>query len=197
MSRNFSVIPTSPLQKGATFHKPRQALPEQVSLEQPAANVMTDFTIVTAYTIFPLETIEAARAKMIHRGVRMLLVVDDQNHILGLITSSDLTSEKPMQVVQTQGIRHSDVMVKDIMTPREKLEVLCMDELLKARVGDIVATLKTHGRQHALVVERTPDRSQILRGMFSVSQISRQLGAHVETAGVASTFAELGAELGR
>jgi hypothetical protein len=33
--------------------------------------------------------------------------------------------------------------------------------------------------------------------MFSVSQISRQLGAQVETAGVASTFAELGAELGR
>lgn len=197
MSRNFTVIPTSPLQKGTTFHKPQQVLPEQVSLEQPAANVMTDFTIVTAYTIFPLETIEAARAKMIHRGVRMLLVVEDQNHILGLITSSDLTSEKPMQIVQTQGIRHSDVMVKDIMTPREKLEVLCMDDLQKAHVGDIVTTLKTHGRQHALVVERTPDRSQILRGMFSVSQISRQLGAHVETAGVASTFAELGAELGR
>jgi CBS-domain-containing membrane protein len=197
VSRNFNVIPTAPLQKGATFHKPQQALPTQVGLEDPAANVMTDFTVVTAYTIFPLETIEAARAKMIHRGVRMLLVVEDQNHILGLITASDLTSEKPMQVVQTQGIRHSDVMVKDIMTPREKLEVLCMDELQKARVGDIVATLKTHGRQHALVVERTPDRSQILRGMFSVSQISRQLGAHVETAGVASTFAELGAELGR
>jgi len=197
VSRTYSVIPTSPLQKGATFNKPRQTLPERVNLNDAAANVMTDFTIVTAYTIFPLETIEAARAKMIHRGVRMLLVVDDQNHILGLITSSDLTSEKPMQVVQTQGIRHSDVMVKDIMTPREKLEVLCMEDLQKARVGDIVTTLKTHGRQHALVVDRAQDRSQVLRGMFSVSQISRQLGAQVETAGVASTFAELGAELGR
>lgn len=197
MSRNYSVIPTSPLQKGATFHKPRQMLPGKVTLDQPAATVMTDFTVVTAYTIFPLENIEAARAKMIHRGVRMLLVVDDQNHILGLITSSDLTSEKPMQVVQTQGIRHSDVMVKDVMTPREKLEVLCMDDLQNAHVGDIVATLKKHGRQHALAVERTSDRSQILRGMFSISQISRQIGTQVETVGVASTFAELGVELGR
>lgn len=197
MSRTFNVIPTSSLQKGATFHKPRQAFPEQVGPEEPASRVMTDFRIVTAYTIFPLETIEAARAKMIHRGVRMLLVVDDQNHILGLITASDLTSEKPMQVVQTQGIRHSDVMVKDIMTPREKLEVLRMEDLQKACVGDIVQTLKSHGRQHALVVEPAEDRGQILRGMFSVSQISRQLGAHVETAGVAGTFAELGAELGR
>lgn len=197
MSRTYNVIPASPLQKGATFHKPRQTLPERVNPEDAAAHVMTDFKIVTAYTIFPLETIEAARAKMIHRGVRMLLVVDDQNHILGLITASDLSSEKPMQVVQTQGIRHSDVMVKDIMTPRERLDVLCLEDLQKACVGDVVHTLRSQGRQHALVVERAEDRSQILRGMFSVSQISRQLGAQVETSGVAHTFAELGAELGR
>lgn len=197
MSRTYNVIPSSPLHKGATFHKPRQILPERVSLDDPASDVMTDFKVVTAYTIFPLETIEDARAKMIHRGVRMLLVVDDMNHLLGLITSTDLTSEKPMQVVQVQGIRHSDVLVKDIMTPRERLEVLCMTDLVNACVGDIVATLKAHGRQHALAVERADDRSQILRGLFSVSQISRQLDTPVETAGVARSFAELGAELGR
>jgi CBS-domain-containing membrane protein len=197
MTRTYSIIPSAPLQKGATFHKPAQTLPEQVSMDDPITAVMTDFTVVTAYTIFPLETIEAAREKMIHRGVRMLLVVDDLNHILGLITATDLTSEKPMQVVQTQGIRHSDVMVKDIMTPRERLEVLCLDDLKSARVGDIVTTLKSQGRQHALAVERTRDRGQILRGMFSISQINRQLGTQVETLGVAGTFAELGMELAR
>ncbi|MCP5278220.1 MAG: CBS domain-containing protein [Thiobacillus sp.] len=197
MNRTYNVISSAPLQKGATFHKPRQVLPERVSMDDPMANVMTDFKVVTAYTIFPLETIEAAREKMIHRGVRMLLVVDDLNHILGLITSTDLTGEKPMQVVQTQGIRHSDVMVKDIMTPRERLEVLCMDDLQSACVGDIVTTLKAHGRQHALAVERMPDRGQILRGLFSISQINRQLGTQVEVEGVASTFAELGVVLER
>lgn len=197
MTRTYTPIPTTPLQKGATFHKPRQVLPERVSNDDPALQVMTDFQIVTAYTIFPLETIEDARAKMIHRGVRMLLVVDDMNHILGLITATDLTGEKPMQVVQNQGIRHSDVMVKDIMTPRERLEVLCMDDVQKASVGDVAATLKAHGRQHALVVDRAGDRSQMLRGMFSVSQLGKQLGARVETIAVARTFAEIGAELAR
>jgi len=33
-------------------------LPEQVSADDPALQVMTDFQIVTAYTIFPLESIE-------------------------------------------------------------------------------------------------------------------------------------------
>ncbi|HNQ04797.1 MAG TPA: CBS domain-containing protein [Thiobacillaceae bacterium] len=196
MNRTYSVIPSAPMQKGTSFHKPRQALPERVSLDDPMASVMTDFKVVTAYTIFPLETIEAAREKMIHRGVRMLLVVDDMNHILGLITATDLTGEKPMQVVQTQGIRHSDVLVKDIMTPRERLEVLDIEDLQMACVGDVVATLKAHGRQHALVVERTLDQAQCLRGMFSVSQINRQLNTLLEVEGVASTFAELGAHLG-
>jgi CBS-domain-containing membrane protein len=197
MPQTYKAIPTSPLQKGATFHKPRQAMPDKIRSEDPAQRVMTDFQIVTAYTIFPLETIEDARAKMIHRGVRMLLVVDDMNHILGLITANDLTSEKPMQVVQHQGIRHSDVMVKDIMTPRERLEVLCMDDVEKARVGDVAATLKAQGRQHALVVDRTAANGQMLRGMFSVSQIGKLLGSTLETVEVARTFAEIGAELAR
>ena len=196
MNQTYNVIPIAPLQRGATFHKPRQVMPEHVQMNDPASYVMTDFKVVTAYTIFPLETIEAARDKMIHRGVRMLMVVDDMNQILGLITATDLSGEKPLQVVQTQGVPYSDVMVKDIMTPREKLEVMCMDNLVGARVGDIVATLQAHGRQHALVVDRNNDNSQILRGMFSTSQIGRQLGAPVDTLGVGGIFAELTSELG-
>jgi hypothetical protein len=72
-----------------------------------------------------------------------------------------------------------------------------MDDMQTACVGDIVTTLKAHGRQHALAVERTMDRGQILRGLFSISQINRQLGTQVEVVGVASTFAELGVVLER
>lgn len=197
MNENYNAIPSAPMQRGASFQKPSQALPESVKLSDPAMMVMTDFRSVTAHGTHPLESIESARLKMINRAVRLLLVVDEQNHILGLVTSTDLTSEKPMQIIQTQGIRHSDVLVKDIMTPREKLEVLCMDDVVKARVGDVVATLRACGRQHALVAERQADRSQVVRGLFSVSQISRQLGASVQAIEVARTFAEIEAELTR
>jgi len=195
MTTDFNVLPTVPLQQGATFLKPRQQMSERVELGDPAMSVMTDFSLVTAHKISPLQTIEAARATMIHHGVRMLFVVDGQNHILGLITASDLTGEKPMQIIQIQGIQHSDVLVKDIMTPREKLEVLCMDDIQKASVGHVVATLQKQGRQHALVAERRNDRSQVLRGMFSASQVSRQLAMQVHTHPLAQTFAEIGAHL--
>lgn len=197
MNPSYKTIPVLPLQKGVTFNRPRQEISEHVSLDDPALSVMTDFTRVTAYTIFPLETIELARTRMVHHGVRLLLVVDDQNVILGLVTSTDLTSEKPMQVIQTQGIRHSDVLVKDIMTPRERLEVLCLDDLQNARVGDVVATLQAQGRQHALVVERQADRSQTLRGLLSASQLGKQLGMPIHTIAIARTFADIGAELNK
>jgi CBS-domain-containing membrane protein len=195
MDSKFNTLATVPLQKGASFLTPRQPMSERVSLDDPALAVMTDFSLVTAHKIAPLDSIEAARVKMIHHGVRMLFVVDEHNHILGLITATDLTSEKPMLVIQIQGIQHSDVLVKDIMTPREKLEVLCLDDIEKASVGNVVATLEKQGRQHALVAERQNDRSQVLRGMFSSSQISRQLAMPLHTHPLAQTFAEIGAHL--
>ncbi len=191
MSTAYRTLSSAPLQKGATYTTPRQQASGVVTLENPAVSVMTDFSMVTAQTVPPLDSIEAARARMIHHGVRMLLVTDDQNQILGIITASDLASERPMRVIQTQGIRHADVLVKDIMTPREKLDVICIDDIQTAKVGDVVATLQSQGRQHALVVERQTDRSQILRGMFSVSQIGRQLGTLIHTMPVARTFAEI------
>ena len=77
MSDHYHILPSGHLESSATFHKPVQNLPERVTLNSPALDVMTDFKIVTAYTIFPLESIEEAQHKMIHRGVRLLLVVED------------------------------------------------------------------------------------------------------------------------
>jgi hypothetical protein len=45
------------------------------------------------------------------------------------------------------------------------------------------------------VADRANDRSQVLRGMFSASQIGRQLGTAVSTIAPLNTFAELGAHL--
>jgi len=195
MTATYRVLPVAPLQQGATFVTPRQQVAETVTMDQPALSVMTDFAQVTAHTILPLESIEAARTRMIHVGVRSLLVADDQNRILGIITAFDLSSERPMRIIQNQGIRHADVLVKDIMTPCEQLEVIAMDDLRPAKVGDIVATLQTQGRQHALAVERRAGQSPELRGLFSASQIGRQLGTTIQTVPVAHNFAEIGEHL--
>ena len=135
---------------------------------------------------------------MIRRGVRLLLVTDDDRQVLGLITSNEVSGEKAVQFALERGIKRQEIRVRDLMTPREQLEVLLYADLIHAEVGHVVATLKHAGRQHALVTDLGGEgKVQAVRGIFSASQIARQLGISIQTTEVAHTFAEIGAALGR
>jgi hypothetical protein len=72
-----------------------------------------------------------------------------------------------------------------------------MDDVRLAKVGHIVATLKAAGRQHAMVVDHDEQGRQKVRGIFSASQIARQLGVVIQTTEIARTFAEVEAMLAR
>ena len=60
-----------------------------------------------------------------------------------------------------------------------------------AKVGHVVASLKQAGRHHELVAETLPGGEIRIRGMFSVSQIARQLGVPLQITELARTFAEI------
>ena len=189
---HFSVLPT-----GSAYAQPSQVVPERVTLEDPANNVMTDFKGATAVIILSGDSIEEAHRRMIQRGVRLLLVVDQNRSVVGVITATDILGEKPMQAVSQRGIRREELVVRDVMTPQERLEVLSMTDVRVARVGHIVSTLKQSGRQHALVVEHDAAHRSIVRGVFSATQIARQLGVAIPTTEIARTFSEIEAQLAR
>ena len=140
---------------------------------------------------------DKANAKMIRYGVRMLLVLDDNEQLAGLLTATDVLGEKPMRFLQNMGGTHADIMVRDIMTTQRELEVMKIDDVQHAKVGQIVATLKKSHRQHALVAAEGADGRQTLCGMFSITQIARQLGAQVQSFELARTFAEIEAVIAR
>lgn len=193
--RQYSALPNRPLRPRTTVHSPSQVLPPKVTLDDPALAVMTDFQKVTAFTIDPDVSVDSAARVMRRRNVHLLLVMSVENHVLGIITSNDLLGEKTLQCVCSRGIVRADAMVRDIMTPESRLEVISMDDVMYAHVGHVVATLKAKGRQHAAVVDEDASGNQILRGLFSCSQIARQLGEPVETTEIAQTFAEISAAL--
>ena len=84
------------------------------------------------------------------------------------------------------------------MVPHGAIDVLDIDQVMRAEVGHIIATLKESNRQHALVVDRDRlTREEFVRGIFSATQIGRQLGMPIATFDVAHTFAEIEAELAR
>jgi CBS domain-containing protein len=141
----------------------------------------------------PEETIDAAHAIMIRRGVRLLFFNDDGT-VCGVITATDLLGEKPVRFMQARGVSHAEILVEDIMTPASMLEAMSILEVAQMRVGHVVATLKAVGRKHLMVSEENGRR---VRGLFSASQVARQLGIEVQTFEVASSFAEVEAALVR
>lgn len=208
MDRQYHELPIRELGPGAGFRRPQQAQPARVTLESPAAEVMTDLLRVSPATIRPQAPLEGANQFMISRGVRLLLVVDVHDSVLGVLTATDVLGEKALRVAAERGIRHSELTAGDLMTPAEAVEVIALADVLGARVGHVLETLRRAGRQHALVVEeergaedspaRPALRRAVVRGIFSVSQIARQLGLLLPQAGeVARTFAEIEAALGR
>lgn len=190
MNMTYTRLPTRNIDKSAGLLRPACVLPERVKLDDPALDVMTDFRRLTAFIATPGDTIQQAEERMIRRKVRLLFVMDSQDRVAGLITSTDIHGEKPLQVVQSRGIHRDEVLVADIMTPVERLEAVDFGDIAHARVGHVLETLKARGRQHALVIE-TQDGEQMVRGLLSLSQLCKQLGVAIETAEVANTFLEI------
>lgn len=169
-----------------------------VRADSPALCVMTDLKQVTAATIGPDVSLAQATQTMISRGVRLLLVVNRDDEVLGVITARDTQGERPVQMIQKQGGKFGDLLVKDLMCPREDIDLINIDDVLRAKVSDIVTTLVALKRQHAMVGDSDPVAGKMrIRGIFSATQIGRQLGAAIQTFDVASTFGEIESYLAR
>jgi CBS domain containing-hemolysin-like protein len=192
-----TYLPLQPhlLRSNTTYHQP--VLPQQrrVTLEDAAIEVMTDFLAVRAITVPASVSIQYAYQRMRSNRIHLLLVTDDRNVILGLITSTDIEGEKPLQQMHERGVRRDEIMVSDIMTPRERLEAVLMEEVLRVRVGHIVATLQAVGRRHAMVIDYDEADRQRIRGLFAVSQLNRQLGTAIEPMETVRSFADVEAIL--
>ena len=194
MDREYEPLPIRELDAAARLRRPTHVQATRVTLDSPALQVMTDLARVSPATIRPQAPLAGANQFMITRGVRLLLVADEHDAILGVITATDLLGERPMQVATGRGLRRDELSVADVMTPAAQVDVLALADVEGARVGHALETLRRLGRQHALVV----DAENMVRGIFSISQIARQLGVAPPPGGeVARTFSEIEAALVR
>lgn len=189
-----TALPVLPKIGSIRICRPEQGQPG-VTLDSSAMLVMTDLKRVAAAVTSPQDTMDQAHAAMVQRGVRMLLAVDSQQNLAGIITTNDILGEKPVAIAQERRIHHSDILVADIMTPADRLEAFDMHAIQSARVGQVVACLQHARRHHALVVQTAPDGRREVRGLFSLSQIARQLGMPLALPAEAKSFAEIEAAL--
>ena len=192
MEKNFKALKFHHLDSSINHFQPRQELPDRIKITSPAIDAMTDLRQATPVMVSLTTPLDMALERMIKSNVRMLLVTEADGKIQGLITSRDIQGEKPMKILEKTGGTFRDLVVGDLMTLKSKLEVLMMGDVLRAKVGDIIATLKEVDRQHAIVVDTDPYTGELaVRGIFSLAQIGRQLGLEISPTQRATTFADL------
>ena len=194
MLNKYDPLPSLPLASNVKLKIEKLNPPQRVTLDSPAHLVMTDFAITPAASIEPGALVDSANEYMRRRGIRSLLVVDAHEVVIGIITATDILGETAVQFAHDNGIRRSEIRVIDLMTSREQLDIIEYDSLMAMRVGHVVATVKQAGHQHLLVGQPGPAGERI-RGMFSLTQVARQLGIDIQPNTFAKTFAEVEAGL--
>ena len=192
---DFHVLPAQRLAGAVRVVSPAPAKP--VTLQSPAPDVMTDLRHAHAAVIDLHMSMEVANEYMKQRGVRSLLVLNQDEILSGIITATDVLGEKPLRFIQERGVKHSEILVSDIMTPLDRLEAIPVEEVRGSRVGDIVASLLDCGRQHTLVTEKDGQGNPVVCGIFSLTQIEKQLGVAIPSTEIARTFTEIEATLAR
>ena len=165
------------LNEGATYHRSEHSTLNHVKLSDPAIKVMTDLQYVEAITVSPSVKIDDALKTMIEKGVRMLFVIDEKHQIIGLVTTNDISGERPLQMSGSSKILRNEIVVKDLMVPVEKIDVVPLKDINKAKVGDVLETLKSVNRRHILVADHQGFYKEMtIRGIFSMTKIEKQLG---------------------
>jgi CBS domain-containing protein len=148
--------------------------PELVHFHDSAMLVFTDFARVYPVTITADRTIDYALHKMKTSGVRLLLVVDKKHRMIGMISADRIMGDDPVRLAENKQLDHGQITVAMLMQPQKDIQVLESSHLRDARVGHIVATLHRLEQKYVLVVDHG-----MVRGLFSASQISKQLGRNI------------------
>lgn len=184
MAREYTPIPQSILAKPAPITQPSSSYTIEITEESPAFKVMSDLKLITPATTPENTTLKNANQQMIERAVRMLFVLDNNQQIQGIITSNDLLGEKPLKYVKRFHCCTNDITVKELMTPIGEIEILDYSDIERARVGDIISTLKSSDRHHALIGDYQDDGTLTICGTFSLSHISQMMNTQTIVADI-------------
>jgi len=167
-----------------------RTVPEDLSLDSEAQKLMVDFSKVPPTTATMSLSVAAALDLMKANRIRALMIVDDDGEFAGVITAMDLMGRKPLLYASEARIPRDEVLVKNIMLPKNSLKAVTLQEVLKSSVGDVMHTLRKFSEQHILVVDGEGNDMQVC-GLFSSADFRRALDVDFETPTTAHTFADL------
>jgi CBS domain containing-hemolysin-like protein len=145
---------------------------DDVTLSSPALSVITDYKYHRPHVVEShLGAVEVAD-QMFYENIRFKLVIDRSDDLVGLVSSEELSEQNILLHQVGARIKRNEVLVADVMLPREVVSAIPYTDFARATVADIIALLQRHGQQHCFIVDQD---NHHIRGVVSTTEIARRL----------------------
>jgi CBS domain containing-hemolysin-like protein len=185
MTKSYHALPTTTLSCDNTFAHP-EPKGTLFHLDDPATDAIIDFQKSCPHVCQPSDHIEDVFARMKSLGLHIMLVVEDKT-VAGVISSEDILGEKPMQIIQERRVKHSDILVKAVMTKCKQVWSIDAEEIKFAKVGHLLTTLNNQKHHYALIVHSDAEDNLIVSGMVYyyniLKNMDRSLASELREAG--------------
>ncbi len=177
MPIQYVTLPAVTMTKNKSITRVQEP-PQVVHLNDAAVNLMIDFKIITPLCITDDHTMFQARMKMQQSNLHIILVFNDQDELVGLLSQEQILSEDPIKMIHdTRITSRKEVPITQVMTPIESIQAINLYNLEHASVGSAIKTLNEWQQDYALVVEiDQTNLNRNVRGVLLASHIRSQLG---------------------
>jgi CBS domain containing-hemolysin-like protein len=154
------------------------ATTEDINIYSSALSVFTDFTTAGPRVIESSTRADELVQLMKKEHVRMKIVVDTDNHFIGVISLDDLSEDVFIKQV-ANGFKRSELMVADLMRAKEGLLALSYTSLKNSDIESLLFSQRHNLLQHLLVID---EDTKAIRGVISSNDVVRQLRLDVDVA---------------
>jgi CBS domain containing-hemolysin-like protein len=154
------------------------ATTEDINIYSSALSVFTDFTTAGPRVIEPSTRADELVQLMKKEHVRMKIVVNNDNHFIGVISLDDLSEDVFIKQI-ANGFKRSELMVADLMRAKEELLALSYTSLKNSDIESLLFSQRHNLLQHLLVID---EDTKAIRGVISSNDVVRQLRLDVDVA---------------
>jgi CBS domain containing-hemolysin-like protein len=154
------------------------ATTEDINIYSSALSVFTDFTTAGPRVIESSTRADELVQLMKKEHVRMKIVVDTDNHFIGVISLDDLSEDVFIKQI-ANGFKRSELMVADLMRAKEELLALSYTSLKNSDIESLLFSQRHNLLQHLLVID---EDTKAIRGVISSNDVVRQLRLDVDVA---------------
>jgi len=183
---NFKELRTQDVSNGVLSHVYSETQP-LIDLTSPALEMVNNFTQKDPLRAHFDTSIIDALYQTSSQHTDFILVVDDNQKLIGLVSSADLQSAKIMMLAQRLNVNRADVSLRYVMTPISHLTGVSMQSLSYACIGDALQTMEHNGAMFLLV---TTANNEIC-GLISAREITKTFSIPLHISPIAHTFSEV------